>query len=123
MKKLLSVLLTLVFVFSLVSCADDSGVNIRGEENKRSDKVSHTLYESKDNGHESSNTISRDRAIEIALNHAGISLENTRDLEAELDRERGSIIWEVDFEHDGYEYSYDIDAESEEIIHTEKEYD
>lgn len=67
--------------------------------------------------------ITRDRAIELALNHAGLTKAQVRDLEAELDRERTGVFWEVDFESGGYEYSYDINAETEAMARVEKERD
>ena len=67
--------------------------------------------------------IGRDRAIELALNHAGLNKADVRDLEAELDRERGGTYWEVDFEYGGYDYSYDLNAQTGEIVIAEKEKD
>lgn len=67
--------------------------------------------------------ITRDRAIELALNHAKLTRAQVRDLEAELDYERTGIFWEVDFESGGYEYSYDINAETEAMARVEKERD
>ena len=67
--------------------------------------------------------ITRDRAIELALNHAGLTKAQVRDLEAELDYERTGVFWEVDFESGGYEYSYDINAETEAMARVEKERD
>lgn len=68
-------------------------------------------------------TISRDRAIELALTEAGFTKEEVRDLEAELDRERGGLVWEVDFESGKLEYSYDINATTEEIVKVERDRD
>ena len=67
--------------------------------------------------------ITRDKAIELALNHAKLTRTQVRDLETELDRERIGVFWEVDFESGGYEYSYDINAETEAIAKVEKERD
>ena len=67
--------------------------------------------------------ITRDKAIELALNHAKLTRTQVRDLETELDRERTGVFWEVDFESGGYEYSYDINAETEAIAKAEKERD
>lgn len=67
--------------------------------------------------------ITRDKAIELALNHAKLTRTQVRDLETELDRERTGVFWEVDFESGGYEYSYDINAETEAIAKVEKERD
>ena len=59
--------------------------------------------------------IEQEAAIEIALTHAGISREQVYDLEAELDREWGVLLYEVSFESGGREYEYDINATSGEI--------
>lgn len=65
--------------------------------------------------------ITRDRAIELALSHAGLKRTEAFDIDAELDKERNGIFWEVDFETKEHEYSYTINAVNEEIITSEKE--
>ena len=52
--------------------------------------------------------ITREEAINIALKEAGLSREQVRELEAEKDRERGVLVYEVEFEHGRKEYSYEI---------------
>ena len=42
---------------------------------------------------------------------------------AEHDREYGGVFWEVDFENGGYDYSYEINAVTEEIVRHQKERD
>ena len=44
-------------------------------------------------------------------------------LKCELDREKGKLVYEVEFEADGVEYEYTIDAETGEIVKIEKEDD
>ncbi len=65
--------------------------------------------------------ISRDKAIEIALNAAGVTKEKARDLDAELDRENGTDIWDVDFESGNMDYSYDINAKTGAIVKQDKQ--
>jgi len=65
--------------------------------------------------------ITRDRAIELALQAAGLTRDKVRDLEAELDRERNGLFWEVDFETGEYEYSYDIHTETGVVVKAEHE--
>lgn len=65
--------------------------------------------------------ISRERAIEIALEKAGLTRNSVFELEAELEKERYGTFWEVDFETREFEYSYEINAETENVIHEEKE--
>ena len=60
--------------------------------------------------------LDRESAKLIALDHANISVENTRDLEIDLDREWGVLLYEVSFEAGSLEYEYEIDAYSGEIL-------
>ena len=66
-------------------------------------------------------TISRSKAQELALKHAGVT--SARDLDAELDREKGQLVWEVDFEAGGYDYEYVLDAYTGKILRSHKERD
>ena len=52
--------------------------------------------------------ITREEAINIARSEAGLSREQVRDLEVEKDYERGTLVYEVEFEHGRNEYSYEI---------------
>ena len=67
--------------------------------------------------------ITADEAKEIALSHAGLACKKVRDLEAEPDRERGKSIYEVSFESGNYDYEYEIDAKTGEILIADKEWD
>ena len=67
--------------------------------------------------------LTRDEAIAIALAHAGLTKEQVRDLDAELDKERGVLLFEVDFECGAYEYEYEIHAETGAILKSEKDRD
>ena len=71
----------------------------------------------------SSNNIGRTKARDIALKHAGLSASQVRDLEVELDKEGGKSHYDVDFEAAGYDYDYEIDAESGKILKSRKEKD
>ena len=110
MKKLFTLLLTLVFVFALSAC-DNTRSGAKQNNNANTPTQSET------------DLITRDRALDLALNHAGLTLDDVYDLEAELDYERGVTYWEVDFESKNLEYSYDINAQTEEITRLEKERD
>jgi len=59
----------------------------------------------------------------IALEHAGLADRQVKRVQAEKDRENGRLVWEVEFKYDGWEYEYEIDAQTGEIIHSEKEWD
>ncbi len=67
--------------------------------------------------------VTAEKALEIALAHAGISKEKAVMDRVELDFENGKRIFEVDFYSAGYDYDYDIEVESGKILRFEKEYD
>ncbi len=52
--------------------------------------------------------LTREQAIELALAHAGLTRNSVRELEAEKDRERGVLVYEIEFEHGKTEYEYEI---------------
>lgn len=65
--------------------------------------------------------ISRDEAKEIALSHAGLKDTDISYYKSELDRERKSIVYEIEFDSGKYEYEYEIDADTGKIVKAEKE--
>lgn len=67
--------------------------------------------------------IKQSRAKEIALGHAGVKASDARRIEIERDVENGIAVYEIEFKYDKYEYSYEINAKTGEIIHSEKELD
>lgn len=69
----------------------------------------------------SSYKISKSKAKDIVIKHAGVKSSEIKDYEIELDYERGKYIYEIDFEVGRTEYSYDIDANTGEIIKSEKD--
>ena len=67
--------------------------------------------------------LTREEAIDIALKHAGLNADQVRGLEAELDRDDGRLHYDVDFEAAGYDYDYEIDTATGEILKSQKERD
>jgi uncharacterized membrane protein YkoI len=67
--------------------------------------------------------IGQEAAITTALAHAGLARAAVHDLKCELDREKGIIIYEVEFESGLYDYEYDIDATTGKILKFKKELD
>ena len=66
-------------------------------------------------------TISAEPAKEKALSHAGVSPDTAKWYRAELDRDDGRLVYEIEFDAAGYEYNYEIDASSGEIMKFDKE--
>lgn len=65
--------------------------------------------------------IGRDKAVSIALKHAGLKESGVSDLKAELDEDDGTWKYEVEFQAGNVEYDYEIDAASGAILKHEKE--
>ena len=69
----------------------------------------------------SSALIGADAASKRALEHAGVSQEETSGRLVDLDKDDGRIYYNVEFRAGGIKYDYDIDAVSGEILSFEKE--
>jgi uncharacterized membrane protein YkoI len=67
--------------------------------------------------------ITEARAKEIALAHAGVSAGNVTKYEIELDTEKGVTVYEIEFKSGGFEYEYEVNASTGDIIKSEKEWD
>ncbi len=67
--------------------------------------------------------IGKTKAIEIALTHAGVKRSDVRELDCELDRENGVLVYDIDFEVGNMEYDYDIDAKTGAVLRSWKERD
>ena len=64
-----------------------------------------------------------ERALEIALESAGLKKENVWDIDIELERKFGQMVFEVSFDAGQYEYEYYINAKSGEIVKSFRELD
>lgn len=60
--------------------------------------------------------IGKEKAKQIAFKNAGVSANNVRELEIELDVDNGKLVYEVEFESGSKEYEYDIHAKTGEIV-------
>ena len=67
--------------------------------------------------------IGAERAKKIAFNRAGISAGQAEELEVELEREGGRMVYTVEFKAGGYEYEVEIDALTGEILDYDVERD
>ncbi len=126
MKKLSLIFMSLCFVLLLSACDLNAGDMGTKNSTPSAGLEQSALSESSDAVSEttvSQTEITREKAIEIALNHAGFKQDEVINLTAEYDRELSGNEWEVEFDKDNYEYSYEINAQSGEIIKNEKEID
>ena len=71
---------------------------------------------------DASETISKERSLEIAVDHAGITADQITHIDDhELDTDDGRQIWEIEFHADGYEHEFDVDARTGEVIDHERD--
>ena len=69
----------------------------------------------------SGSTISAAKAQEIALNHAGVSASQIRELEVEYEVDDGIPQYQVEFKKGEIDYEYEIHATTGEILKAEKD--
>jgi hypothetical protein len=69
------------------------------------------------------NRITKEEATAIALADAGFSESQVTRLKAEFDYDDGRPEYEVEFQKDGFEYDYEIHAETSKILHKDKDWD
>lgn len=67
--------------------------------------------------------IGMDRAKAIALGHAGLSADQVRFTQAQMDREDGRMVYEIEFRQGQVEYEYEIDATTGQILDWDRDLD
>ncbi|MBR5939134.1 PepSY domain-containing protein [Candidatus Saccharibacteria bacterium] len=65
---------------------------------------------------DTSKYITVEKALDAALKSAGLTREQVRDIDVELERKFGQMVFEVSFDAGQYEYEYYVNAESGEIV-------
>ena len=60
--------------------------------------------------------ITRDEALNIALSNAKKAKNEVSELEVEFGYEDGRLTYEIEFNADGFEYEYEIDAQTKKVV-------
>ena len=69
-------------------------------------------------------TLTQDEALAKALEHAQLKKDQLDFLKkVELDYEHGRKVYEISFYQGGFEFEYDVDAETGAILKFEKDFD
>ena len=138
MKKTLALTLVLLLIVALSACKAQENnktakalpeldqakpVDVQASAADMAQKVDLLIPETPATDTDTATTepITRAQAIDLALEKAGLDRKDVFDLEAELDRERGVLLWEVEFETRSHEYSYDIDVTTGRIVRSHRE--
>ena len=74
-------------------------------------------------GTSSSTYIGEAKAQEIALAHAGVTIDNIYGYQVEFERDDGVYLYEIEFYSDYTEYSYEINALTGSILKYDKEFE
>ena len=67
--------------------------------------------------------VDEETAKQAAFRHAGVEAANVFDYACEVELKRGIRIYEIEFAAGGFEYDYDVNAETAEVIRYSKEKD
>ena len=68
--------------------------------------------------------LTQDEALAKALEHAQLKKDQLDFVKkAEMDYEHGRKVWEIKFYQGGFEYEYNIDAETGSILKCERDWD
>lgn len=60
--------------------------------------------------------ITKDEALNIALNNINLNRVDVYDIDIELENKYNIVVYEVDFDYQGFEYEYYINAKTGEIV-------
>lgn len=143
MKKLFALAMALLLAMVFVGCgramndvkndAESMGESIVSGTESVTDKVvsgtESIAQDAKDKAQDKNNSmnlmagITAKDARDAALKHAGLTEAQVSDVDVDLDRDNGKLIYEVDFNSGNTEYDYDIDAETGEVISADKSKD
>ena len=126
MKRIIiSIIAVLSIVFVFTGCSkremDNTESKVESSINSGVDKVESGINSITDNTNSDSAKITREKAKEIALKHAGLSESDISDLEIELENDNGVPTYEVTFDTKTDEYDYHIDAATGKIVSSKKE--
>lgn len=141
MKYILSVVLSLMLLFSILGCSATNetirvvSTQASGESGAASPEATAPSKTGGDTGEpspeathtgtptETTGLISEEAAWQIALEHAGLTKDQVTRSRVELDRDDGRMEYEVEFHHGTVEYDYEIDAASGSILSFDRDND
>ena len=92
--------------------------------NAKTGEILHSKVEAKPVAKEpAADKLTAEQAQEIALKHAGLTKDQVSRLKAEYDVDDGIPEYSVEFHHNGWEYDYEIHAQTGKLLDWDKERD
>ena len=123
MKKIIVLGCSLLLALSLTACGRDSNMK---DDIKDGMSAIESTADNLMNGGKTSSTdakITENDAKAAAFKDAGVNESDATGVRVDLDRDDGILKYEVDFYVGGTEYDYEINAETGEIISSDKDMD
>ncbi len=136
MKKVLLVVISIMLCLGLVSCAKmvddvtdmagDNQTNQNGTDTQNGNQItddnsSNQNSDVTDTMPETQAKITKEKAEEIALNHANAKREDVQFMKNELDTDNGKLEYDIEFTYQGKEYDYEIDANTGSVLNFDSE--
>lgn len=109
-RKLLALALVLVLAVSLAAC---TATVAAGEQTGSAQSGGNTNRSG--GGATTGERISEEEVRRIVLEHAGLKADQVKSMQMNYDVDDGVPEYEVEFRYDGWEYEYEIHAETGEI--------
>ena len=122
----IAILLVIIIVLILLCLKTKIGENINASSSTQNQTQNQEIQENNTNTNEDKPTtsyISKEKALDIALQNANLNRETVYDISVEFDFKYGKTVYEVDFDNRQYEYEYYIDATTGDILHSFKDRD
>ena len=117
-KRLLSFLLaTMLTVPAMIGCQAARKVESAGNTRKETVEMTTAIVP----GKHTNPALAMEEAQNIALNHAGFTADRVTALHTEYEIKHGIPQYDVEFHHEGWEYDYEIHADTGEILSYSKD--
>lgn len=129
-KKIIAAFFAIVFSAVFAGCGTKMGEDVSSDissilepdDSTNSTQQNNSTNNSLENNNTTSQAkISKEKAKEIALEHANVKEDKISDYEIDLDTENGTLIYEISFDSNGKEYDYDVNANTGEISDSKHE--
>lgn len=128
MKKINVAIITAIVSIFLVGC-NNSNVSDNGKNNNNdsSNNINDSVVNDNNSNNNSSvnngtnNKITIEQAKEIALQHAGLTSDQVSFLRSEYDIDDGVGKYDIEFNYNGREYSYEISTNNGDILSYEQD--
>lgn len=112
-KRILSLLLVTILAVPVMTGCQAAG---KAQSDNNALKQNVDMNTTTAPGKHKSPVLTLEEAQNIALDHAGFSADQVTQLHTEYEIEHGIPQYDVEFHHEGWEYDYEIHADTGEVL-------